>query len=103
MPVLVDYIETLANDAKVLDGWPGLLIGDMSQPRGGPMATGHASHQIGLDVDVWLDPMPDHTLSDAERESIGATSYIKPGTQRELDKALWTDGPGPADPSRREL
>ncbi len=91
MPVLVDYLETLANDAKVLDGWPGLLIGDMSQPRGGPMATGHASHQIGLDVDVWLDPMPDHTLSDAERESIGATSYIVPGTHTELDKALWTD------------
>jgi murein endopeptidase len=30
----------------------GLLIGDMSQPRDGPMLYGHSSHQIGLDVDI---------------------------------------------------
>lgn len=30
------------------------LVGDMSQPRGGPMSFGHASHQIGLDADIWL-------------------------------------------------
>ena len=40
-------------------GWRGLLVGDMSQPRGGPMLTGHASHQVGLDADIWLTPMPD--------------------------------------------
>ena len=52
--------------------WPGFLVGDISQPRGGPMFTGHASHQIGLDADVWLTPMPDRTLSRAERESMPA-------------------------------
>ena len=36
----------------------GFSVGDMSQPRGGPMVTGHSSHQIGLDVDIWLTPMP---------------------------------------------
>src|SRR5262245_5729158 len=36
-PRLVDYLERLASDAHALDGWPGLLVGDMSQPRGGPM------------------------------------------------------------------
>jgi penicillin-insensitive murein DD-endopeptidase len=55
-PRLLDFLERFANDARTLDGWPGLLVGDMSQPRGGPMITGHASHQIGLDVDVWLTP-----------------------------------------------
>ena len=30
------------------------------------MRTGHASHQIGLDVDIWLTPMPDRRLT-AER------------------------------------
>ena len=39
----------------------GLLVGDMAQPRGGPMRTGHASHQIGLDADIWLTPMPEPT------------------------------------------
>ena len=36
-----------------------VLIGDMSQPRGGPMATGHRSHQMGVDVDILftLGPM----------------------------------------------
>ena len=57
-PRLLDFLERFAADARTLDGWPGLLVGDISQPRGGPMITGHASHQIGLDVDIWLTPMP---------------------------------------------
>ncbi|MEE2786277.1 MAG: penicillin-insensitive murein endopeptidase [Myxococcota bacterium] len=31
-----------------------VLIGDLSQPRGGRMSSGHRSHQIGLDADVWF-------------------------------------------------
>jgi penicillin-insensitive murein DD-endopeptidase len=75
-PKLVSLVERLANDAKANDNWPGLLVGDMSQPRGGPMLTGHASHQVGLDADVWLTPMPDHKLSNKEREDISATSML---------------------------
>ena len=45
-----------------MPGWPGILVGDMSQPRGGPMFTGHASHQVGLDADIWLTPMPNRQL-----------------------------------------
>ena len=63
-PTMIKLIEKLSRDA-VADGWPGLLLGDISQPRGGPMLTGHASHQIGLDADIWLTPMPDHRLSAA--------------------------------------
>ena len=82
-PELVAYIEALARSAAQ-DGWPGILIGDMGQPRGGPMTTGHASHQIGLDVDIWLKPMPDHTLSPMERQVISAVSVLKPGS-RDVD------------------
>ena len=92
MPELVNYIERLATDAQTQDGWPGLLIGDMSQPRGGPLPFGHASHQIGLDVDIWYDPMPDHTLTPQERESISARSYIKKGTNVTLDRSMWSTG-----------
>ena len=42
-PTMIALIEKLSRDAHA-DGWPGLLIGDISQPRGGPMMTGHASH-----------------------------------------------------------
>ena len=64
-PRLLDYLERLASDAHALDGWPGLLVGDMSQPRGGPMLNGHTSHQVGLDADIWLTPMPDRILTAA--------------------------------------
>ena len=60
-PTMIALIEKLSRDA-VADGWPGLLLGDISQPRGGPMLTGHASHQIGLDADIWFTPMPEPTI-----------------------------------------
>src|SRR5579863_10681475 len=66
-PEMIALLERLSAKAHKDAGWPGLLIGDMSQPRGGPMLTGHASHQVGLDADIWLTPMPDHTLSRNER------------------------------------
>ena len=77
-PAMVSLIEKLARDAKRDDDWNGLLVGDMSQPRGGPMLTGHASHQIGLDADIWLTPMPDRRLSRTEREEISATNLVRP-------------------------
>ena len=64
---LVRFIERFAKNAKKV-GWNGLLVGDMSQPRGGPMLSSHTSHQVGLDVDIWLTPMPDHVQSREERE-----------------------------------
>ncbi|MDH3579525.1 MAG: penicillin-insensitive murein endopeptidase [Hyphomicrobiales bacterium] len=76
-PRLVTLVQRLARESQELDGWPGLLVGDLAQPRGGPMLTGHRSHQIGLDADIWLMPMPKRTLSRAEREKISAISMIK--------------------------
>ena len=61
-PDMVALVERLSRDATA-DGWPGLLVGDISQPRGGPMLSGHASHQIGLDADIWFQPMPQRRLS----------------------------------------
>jgi penicillin-insensitive murein endopeptidase len=87
-PRLLDFLERFANDARALDGWPGLLVGDMSQPRGGPMVTGHTSHQIGLDVDIWLTPMPDRVLTPQERENMIAVSMLKDPFTVDPDK--WT-------------
>ncbi len=75
-PSLIAYIERFAKDAREKDGWPGLLVGDMSMPRGGPMPFGHASHQVGLDVDIWYKPMPDRQLSQEEREKIPMESFL---------------------------
>lgn len=87
-PVMINLVEKLSRDATA-DGWPGLLIGDISQPRGGPMLTGHASHQIGLDADIWLTPMPDRRLSASERENMSARSMIKKGGLT-VDERVWT-------------
>jgi penicillin-insensitive murein DD-endopeptidase len=87
-PRLLDFLERFAADARNLDGWPGLLVGDMSQPRGGPMVTGHSSHQIGLDVDIWLTPMPDRVLTTEERENMVAVSMLKDPFTVDPDK--WT-------------
>jgi penicillin-insensitive murein endopeptidase len=69
-PALVEFLKDYARELKSEERWPGLLIGDISQPRGGPMLTGHRSHQIGLDADIWFKPMPDHIMSQSERENV---------------------------------
>ena len=61
-PTMINVLERLARRVRTDGTWPGLLVGDMAQPRGGPMITGHASHQVGLDADVWLSPMPEIVL-----------------------------------------
>ena len=87
-PELITLLERLAKQGPSI-GWSGLLVGDMSQPRGGPMLTGHASHQIGLDADVWLTPMPDRTLTHREREDMSATSMLK--SWDAVDPTIWTE------------
>jgi penicillin-insensitive murein endopeptidase len=87
-PKLVEFLERLAEKAKKV-GWNGLLVGDMSQPRGGPMLTGHASHQIGLDADIWLTPMPDRKLSREERELMSATMVVR-DDRLDIDPNVWT-------------
>jgi penicillin-insensitive murein endopeptidase len=87
-PKLIGYLEKLAAEAPKV-GWRGLLVGDLAQPRGGPMLTGHASHQIGLDADIWLTPMPENRLSTEERESLQATNVVN-GEWTDVDPQVWT-------------
>ncbi len=89
-PLLVRYISKLAADVHRLDGWSGILVGDMAQPIGGPLLGGHASHQIGLDVDLWYTPMPARALSADEREKLSADNMVDPATLA-VNMAVWTD------------
>lgn len=88
-PQLVSFIERFAQDSQKI-GWPGLLIGDISQPRGGPMLTGHASHQIGLDVDIWWRKMPDHIMSAQEREDTPFISMLDKSKFLTVDDRKWS-------------
>ncbi len=88
-PEIVALLERLSAKVHKDAGWPGILVGDMSQPRGGPMFTGHASHQIGLDADVWLTPMPDHLLSRTDREEMSAVMMVR-DDRLDTDPKAWT-------------
>jgi penicillin-insensitive murein endopeptidase len=88
-PTLIAFLERFARRVPAVSHWPGILVGDMSQPRGGPMLTGHASHQIGLDADVWLTPMPARDLSRAEREEMSATNVVR-ADRLDVDPSVWT-------------
>jgi len=90
-PTLVGFLENLATKVHKAGTWNGLLVGDMSQPRGGPMITGHSSHQVGLDADIWLTPMPDHDMTRLEREETSATNVVAQD-RRDVDPSIWTPG-----------
>lgn len=52
-PDLVQFIQRLSNQVHN-KGMGTVLIGDMGMPAGGRFNGGHASHQTGLDVDIFL-------------------------------------------------
>jgi penicillin-insensitive murein endopeptidase len=87
-PKTIDFLKDLSATAARLPGWQGLYIGDISQPRGGPMLTGHASHQIGLDADIWMLPPDRLNLSRSERENISSISLRR--AEGAYVNAQWT-------------
>ncbi|MBD3764991.1 MAG: penicillin-insensitive murein endopeptidase [Rhodobacterales bacterium] len=88
-PVMIDYLRDLSEQARDLGFGRGLYIGDISQPRGGPMTSGHASHQIGLDADIWQLPPARLNLTRAEREKISSIP-VRSADQRSVTDN-WTD------------
>ena len=86
-PETIAFIKRLSVEAT-RHGWAGLYIGDISQPRGGPMISGHRSHQIGLDVDIWMYPPQRMNLNRREREKLSSVS-VRSEDQRSLN-GNWT-------------
>ena len=86
-PEMIDFLQALSVAARQI-GWNGLYIGDISQPRGGPMTSGHASHQIGLDADIWMLPPKRLNLSRSERENISSIP-VRSADQRSVTRN-WT-------------
>jgi penicillin-insensitive murein endopeptidase len=89
-PELVGFLKRFAPLAAKATGWAGILIGDMAQPRGGPLPFGHLSHQIGLDVDIWYLPMPHETLSPEEREQMPPNTLVAE-SGKEINPKTWSE------------
>lgn len=86
-PATIAFIQDLSAFAQTV-GWAGLYVGDIGNPRGGPMDSGHASHQIGLDVDIWQLPPRRMDLTVAEREEISSIP-VRSADQKSVT-ANWT-------------
>ena len=87
-PETIANVLTLGQRAKAA-GLPDLYMGDLSLPRGGPMPGGHASHQRGLDADVYFDVVGPHpVLPRTAREGIEPPSLVRPDG-RAVDPARW--------------
>jgi len=87
-PAMVALLKRLADKAHKEAGWPGILVGDMSQPRGGPMITGHAQPSSGPRSDIWLTPMPNRQLSRDEREKCRV--MMVRADRLDVDPSVWT-------------
>lgn len=85
-PVTLRFIEALGARMHAAGQAP-LLIGDIGQPRGGPLPTGHASHQDGLDADIWYERQPGPRLPPPEREHPRLRSLVRDDTS--LDDAVF--------------
>lgn len=74
-PNIAQFVQNLdqfgQNQGRVI------ILGDIAQPRGGPANFGHASHQTGLDIDIWLEDRKDH-LQGTQIEKLSTPSVVNP-------------------------
>jgi penicillin-insensitive murein DD-endopeptidase len=83
-PALIGFVRQLAR--RMHNQQLGaLLVGDLSQVRGGRAASGHASHQTGLDVDLWYTGT-DKKLARTQRESLEMENVVDAKQQRILPR-----------------
>src|ERR1044072_342103 len=88
-PVTLDFVKRFSEQVRAAGQAP-LYIGDIGQPRGGPAPSGHASHQTGLDVDIWSDRQPGARRAPAHRKSPRLRSLVR-AADVGIDDAVFTD------------
>lgn len=85
-PDMIKYLQQLGKRAKAA-GLPTMLVGDIAMPGGGRFLTGHASHQMGLDADIWLRM---GTMSDADAlNSDGKGLLVVNRKAQRVDNNIW--------------
>lgn len=85
-PDLIAFIQRLSVNVEKKTG--GItLIGDMGMPAGGRFSSGHASHQTGLDVDIWLQ-LPQKRWTHKQLNSPKAVTLVQ-GNKR-IIPSLWS-------------
>ncbi len=85
-PDLLAFIQKLSREAHQA-GLGTLLIGDLGMAAGGRFNSGHASHQTGLDVDIFLQ-LPQNRWSAAQLARPQALDLVAVDGKRVLER-LW--------------
>lgn len=62
-----------------------VLVGDIAMPRGGRFSSGHASHQTGLDADIWLR-IPEKPLSPQALKTVSALPMVDVKNYKIIEK-----------------
>lgn len=76
-PSLIDFLRDFGQQVAT-SGLGIALVADLNQPMGGPI-TGHASHELGLDADIWLRlDLP--RLGGEAREGLSAITMVDTST-----------------------
>ncbi len=90
-PELLSVVKSIGSTLAAKNLGP-ILVGDLGQPMGGPSPRGHASHQSGLDVDIWFwHPVEaeKRPLTRRERRKMAAHRVVEPKTQEYTE--YWAD------------
>jgi penicillin-insensitive murein endopeptidase len=88
-PELIGYVQRLgAAAARAKLGL--VVVGDLSQPRGGPTPSGHRSHQTGLDADIgYVAPAGARVhMAASDRERLAAPAVFDARTHEKTP--AWT-------------
>ena len=83
-PQLIEAVQWIARQHHEAGG-KTLLIGDLSQPAGGPMPFGHRSHQAGLDADIWFTNVPE-----AKRSADTSFQRLVNLKKERINDKVWT-------------
>ncbi|MBM4290659.1 MAG: hypothetical protein FJ138_03850, partial [Deltaproteobacteria bacterium] len=85
-PLLIDVLTRIGARVAAL-GLRPVDVGDLSQPRGGLMSSGHNSHQVGLDADLWFGA--EEAPPGLKRGALHHPSLIE-GPREALREAAWS-------------
>ncbi|QTF07707.1 penicillin-insensitive murein endopeptidase [Brenneria izadpanahii] len=85
-PDLLAFISRLSATVKRRTA-ANVLIGDMGMPAGGRFSSGHASHQSGLDVDIWLQ-LPKRRWSEQQLLKPQPIDLVA-GNGRQINPRVW--------------
>ncbi len=79
-PDMFDYLQNLGKKVHRAN-LPTMLISDIAMPAGGRFVSGHRSHQMGLDADIWFK-MGQLSTQEAEHSTGLAHLMVNSGSNK---------------------